>query len=464
MRAIGYESAELMPLEVYVERNCGHQYFGYLLVNLERAMTALRALGQGGWEADRVLEVGCATGLFLDMARRAGWSVTGAEIQRAHREWARRHLELEVVRTISELGGVRYGAVVAIEVIEHVSDPLALAREISSLTRDDGLLLLSTPNRFSREFLETREQWPGLSRGAHTAIFSPTALYLLLSKAGFKSVGIFPAEGFYGDQRLIAVACRTAGVAVDRLGLFAECMPLRDAANLRFLKAYLPELAKAAPPSSALWRGALYRLCEVYNALGEHDMTIRQADELAAAMGEEAAATPTVLANLCTAKGYALLAVNRNAEAREYFARAIPAYDQLGQAMEKFAVFGDDVGKVFAISRKGIAELRLGLLNEAVKSFRQALACRAYIPWHLRLDILVNQVTAYLSGGDVLAATELLKQIPENATVPNALLARVWNEALQRQAAPPAADEGRQRGTARAARWRRLSAIAQRRV
>src|SRR6185369_10301641 len=57
-----------------------------------RALGDLAALGSRG----RLLDVGCAAGVFLDLARGAGWEVRGVELSARHAAYAREAFGLDV--------------------------------------------------------------------------------------------------------------------------------------------------------------------------------------------------------------------------------------------------------------------------------------------------------------------------------------------------------------------------------
>src|SRR5262249_39591485 len=76
-----------------------------------------------------LLEVGCASGLFLLQAGQAGWNVTGIEPNEALCEDARKNLNGrgEVQHTTLEMARLQSGfdAITVWDVLEHVPDPYA---------------------------------------------------------------------------------------------------------------------------------------------------------------------------------------------------------------------------------------------------------------------------------------------------------------------------------------------------
>ena len=96
----------------------------------------------------RILDLGCSGGLFAERARAAGHHVTGVDYMEIEgvRERTDRFVVADLDQGIpAEVGG-RYDVVVAGDVIEHLTRPTQLLRDIRGVLRPGGQLLLSVPN------------------------------------------------------------------------------------------------------------------------------------------------------------------------------------------------------------------------------------------------------------------------------------------------------------------------------
>jgi 2-polyprenyl-3-methyl-5-hydroxy-6-metoxy-1,4-benzoquinol methylase len=137
-----------------------------------------------------LLDVGCSTGALLSVARQRGWVAHGLEIGRASAAYAREHLGLEV-RTASlfdyEPAPQSYDAIVLLEVIEHLEEPVLALRRIASWLRPGGLLLLSTPN-FDSLFrrLHGPRWWVVNCPDEHLVFFTAATLQAALRETGFE--------------------------------------------------------------------------------------------------------------------------------------------------------------------------------------------------------------------------------------------------------------------------------------
>lgn len=94
-----------------------------------------------------LLDVGCATGFFLDEARQSGWDVRGCEVSEWAATYAQKRFGLDVVHApfpTPQLGPRQYDAVTFLNVFEQLPDPHAAERVLRDLVKPGGLLALET--------------------------------------------------------------------------------------------------------------------------------------------------------------------------------------------------------------------------------------------------------------------------------------------------------------------------------
>ncbi|WP_336028360.1 class I SAM-dependent methyltransferase [Geodermatophilus sp. FMUSA9-8] len=135
----------------------------------------------------RLLEVGAGYGLFLDAARRAGWTTSGVELSRTGAQHAVDALDLDVF--CGQLADAPltpgFDVVCAWDTVEHVPDPLDFWRTARSLMAEDGVVLFSTPyvSSLPARLLGTR--WWTLKPAEHIWHFTPRTHAMVLARAGF---------------------------------------------------------------------------------------------------------------------------------------------------------------------------------------------------------------------------------------------------------------------------------------
>lgn len=112
-----------------------------------RAALAVRLLGD---RRGTLLEVGAGPGWALEVFRDAGFEARGVDVSPEAVESARsRGLDVAVLDATSEEIEGTYDVVAALEVLEHVVDPLALLRRLAARVATGGRLVISLPNELT---------------------------------------------------------------------------------------------------------------------------------------------------------------------------------------------------------------------------------------------------------------------------------------------------------------------------
>lgn len=113
-----------------------------------------------------ILDLGCGSGNFLDLARDSGLTTTGMELNEraAERARAKGHDILPGIPTeeFLESHTRKYDMVTLFQVVEHLPDPVGLLKLAKRLVNDGGTLMFSVPNRSGqyRLFPLDPHQWP----------------------------------------------------------------------------------------------------------------------------------------------------------------------------------------------------------------------------------------------------------------------------------------------------------------
>ncbi len=150
----------------------------------------------------RILDIGCGGGLLSEPMARLGADVVGADAAERNIPVARVHaeqsgLKIDYRHTTAEAlaaDGEQFDAVLNMEVVEHVADPLAYLTACRQLLRPGGLMVCSTLNRNPKSYVmaiigaEHVMRW--LPKGTHdwSKFITPDELYDLLRRAGLDPV------------------------------------------------------------------------------------------------------------------------------------------------------------------------------------------------------------------------------------------------------------------------------------
>jgi 2-polyprenyl-3-methyl-5-hydroxy-6-metoxy-1,4-benzoquinol methylase len=142
----------------------------------------------------RFLDVGCATGFFINGIRKhSEWEVYGTDFGESAVRFARETLHLNVKQgelSGADFPGAFFDYVHVNNVLEHVLDPVSLLRECRRLIKPDGVFFLSVPNGIndSLDLIDFyyEENKPARSKNGHIFFFPAKTLLRLFDQIGFR--------------------------------------------------------------------------------------------------------------------------------------------------------------------------------------------------------------------------------------------------------------------------------------
>ena len=143
-----------------------------------------------------LLEIGCATGEFLEKAQKSGFETLGVDASKVFFDYAKsRGLNVRNGFTEDVLKkGETFDVIVMFHLIEHILDPKKFLRDLKNRLADDGILFIVCPNINSI----TRKPfgyWSSVfQQPDHLIFFSDKTLMEVCEKAGYKIVSIFTKE------------------------------------------------------------------------------------------------------------------------------------------------------------------------------------------------------------------------------------------------------------------------------
>ena len=159
----------------------------------------LNILGTGNLRGKTIADVGASAGSFIDLVQGYADTTIAVEPNLLHyKELSRKgHRVYKYCKECLPEWQERVDIAVCCEVLEHVEFPLQLLKEIYSLLKPNGFLLISTPNTddWLLEFL------PGIYdrffyRYVHTWYFNRESIQSISQRAGFKETEILFKQRF----------------------------------------------------------------------------------------------------------------------------------------------------------------------------------------------------------------------------------------------------------------------------
>lgn len=139
----------------------------------------------------KVLDVGCGEGRFLSILKEHGpkeWDLVGIDFDEdAIKKCRARGFEAIASRVEDYQAGVgEFDAVIMLQLIEHVENPLEMAEYVFKLLKPGGCFIIETPNLGGLDFKIFKKSWWGhFHFPRHWHLFSTFSLKDMLVKAGY---------------------------------------------------------------------------------------------------------------------------------------------------------------------------------------------------------------------------------------------------------------------------------------
>jgi len=138
--------------------------------------------------AGRMLEIGCASGSFLDQMAAKGWEVRGIEFSATAAEAARRlgyAVHVGPLETAPPPEAA-FDLLVGWMVLEHLHEPIKGLSKLREWAKPGAWLVLSVPNAGSLEFAVFKGSWYALHLPAHLFHFTPKSIEKVLTAGGWR--------------------------------------------------------------------------------------------------------------------------------------------------------------------------------------------------------------------------------------------------------------------------------------
>lgn len=137
----------------------------------------------------RIIDVGCGNGGLLSIFKDNGWMVYGVDTSETACKLATKSLGGNVYNSSLKdcaFPNDYFDVVFLNHVIEHMTLPYQELDEISRILKNNGLIVLCTPNIGSYQFTVSGNKWLHLDIPRHVILYSPLTITRLLRNAGFQ--------------------------------------------------------------------------------------------------------------------------------------------------------------------------------------------------------------------------------------------------------------------------------------
>lgn len=142
--------------------------------------------GFGHPRGGRVLDIGCSTGVFLDLYKEAGCDTWGVESSgSASVAGEKGHKIIKGFFENVKLPKNYFDLVILNHTLEHMDDPLRVLKEVHDILKRDGIVFVDVPNAGGLGAKLLGKDWPYRLPKEHKHQFTKENLSSLFRKAGF---------------------------------------------------------------------------------------------------------------------------------------------------------------------------------------------------------------------------------------------------------------------------------------
>lgn len=146
----------------------------------------------------KVLEVGCSTGIMLDILKKEDWETWGVEPSKSGAVAKKRgHKVVKNYFEKTKLPKNYFDLVVMNHVLEHMDDPVRVLEKTKTVLKKGGIVYVDVPNIGSLASKIYGKNWKYLLPDEHIHHFTPETLKKLLEEAGFKVVWLKTWSGLF---------------------------------------------------------------------------------------------------------------------------------------------------------------------------------------------------------------------------------------------------------------------------
>jgi len=149
----------------------------------------------------KILDVGCATGIFLNAMKTKGWECKGIEPDQGAASYAKERFGLDVFNGNlheAQLKNNSFDVVSLWDVLEHVQDLHLTTEEVFRVLKPGGYVIGTLPNANSINRYIFGDYWLGWEMPRHYRTFNPKTISKFLTSKNFIDVKIFSFTGHHG--------------------------------------------------------------------------------------------------------------------------------------------------------------------------------------------------------------------------------------------------------------------------
>ena len=138
---------------------------------------------------NKILDVGCGIGYFLEEARKRGWEVYGTEFtDEAIEICSKKGIKMNKgILDPDNYNSQEFDVITSFEVIEHINNPIDELTNFYKILRKGGIAYVTTPNFNSLLRYRLKSRYNVICYPEHLSYYSPKTLKKVFDSVGFKT-------------------------------------------------------------------------------------------------------------------------------------------------------------------------------------------------------------------------------------------------------------------------------------
>ena len=143
-------------------------------------------------KTNRLIDVGCGIGYFLEEAKKRGWEVYGTEFtDEAMEICSKKGIYMKKgVLNPKDYNSQEFDVITSFEVIEHINNPREELQNFYKILRKGGMVYCTTPNFNSLLRYRLKEKYNVICYPEHLSYYTPKTLKYVFEKEGFRTKSI----------------------------------------------------------------------------------------------------------------------------------------------------------------------------------------------------------------------------------------------------------------------------------
>jgi 2-polyprenyl-3-methyl-5-hydroxy-6-metoxy-1,4-benzoquinol methylase len=150
----------------------------------------------------QVLDVGCSSGILLEMLKRQGFNIYGLEPDKKAYIRAKKKFKNKIfnckLQDFLRTNRLKFDVIIYNHVLEHIQNPIIELKLVKKALKSNGIFVLGLPNTSNIFFWLRKKYWESLMPNEHIWHFSKKQIIKLLKRNRYKVIDV----NFSNDKRL----------------------------------------------------------------------------------------------------------------------------------------------------------------------------------------------------------------------------------------------------------------------